>query len=247
MSLLQDALLRQLVLQSRLERLRKEEQQHWRLVDDPILSILPTRRQGLLMLPSLPPLRRRFLEDASIFHGSSPPNTSQEPSPLVHSGASDCLAVLQRIGSECRSGPFVDVLMLPGFTQASLELRVVTPTNAFPFKLHKLVSECRDETICRFMANGRAFLVVDKERFVSEILPKYFKQSQWGSFQRQLHNYGFERVAQGPYKGAFYHELFIQDQSGLMTFCKRVESISRDGKSRTSRQLPNFGQLRPAV
>lgn len=61
--------------------------------------------------------------------------------------------------------------------------------------------------IVSFYSHGRAFGVHDMERFIEEVMPKYFKQSKWNSFARQLNLYGFMRLASGPDSGGYYHEV----------------------------------------
>jgi len=153
----------------------------------------------------------------------------------------DCLAILQRLGSQPRSGPFLDVLALPGFDQAVSCLENSMDTLHFPSKLYQMIAECSDDSVCRFVARGRAFWVIDKERFVQQVLPRYCKQTKWGSFQRQLHNYGFERIAEGLHQGAFCHVLFVQGQPNLVTLIKRVGI-----KNSPHVDAPNLAALRSA-
>mmetsp|Transcript_3105 Transcript_3105/g.4265 ORF Transcript_3105/g.4265 Transcript_3105/m.4265 type:complete len:214 (+) Transcript_3105:873-1514(+) len=46
-------------------------------------------------------------------------------------------------------------------------------------------------------------------------MPRFFKQTKWTSFQRQLNLYGFQRITKGPDTGAYYHELFLLDREFL--------------------------------
>jgi len=71
--------------------------------------------------------------------------------------------------------------------------------------LHQQNSNSPD--VVSFYSHGRAFGVHDMERFVGEVMPKYFKQSKWNSFARQLNLYGFMRLASGPDAGGYYHEV----------------------------------------
>jgi len=73
-----------------------------------------------------------------------------------------------------------------------------------------------------FCAHGRAFCVYDVELFVAEIVPKYFRQSKWSSFCRQLNLYGFGRIGGGTDAGAYYHELFLRGKPQLSHFMRRV-------------------------
>jgi HSF-type DNA-binding len=45
--------------------------------------------------------------------------------------------------------------------------------------------------------HGRCFMVHDMKEFVSSMLPLWFRQSKFASFQRQLNLYGFQRLTQG--------------------------------------------------
>ena len=76
----------------------------------------------------------------------------------------------------------------------------------FPFRLHKMLSDVEergDASIVSWMPDGLHFKVHNPKRFVEEIIPKAFKQKSLKSFQRQLHLYGFQRVQDGPNKGAY--------------------------------------------
>ena len=53
------------------------------------------------------------------------------------------------------------------------------------------------------------------EEFTTEILPRYFNQSKFTSFQRQLNLYRFSRITTGKDRGGYYHELFLRDRAFL--------------------------------
>jgi hypothetical protein len=98
-------------------------------------------------------------------------------------------------------------------------------TEPFPEKLHRMLEEVEkdgDEDIVSFFSHGRAFGVHDAERFVSKIMPRFFKQSRLSSFQRQLNLYGFVRISSGPDAGGYYHELFLKKRPALCIHMRRV-------------------------
>lgn len=95
----------------------------------------------------------------------------------------------------------------------------------FPEKLHELITDAEangNSDIISFFPHGRAFAVHNVERFKNEIMPKYFKQSRFSSFQRQLNLYGFSRITQGRDSGGYYHEYFLQGRPALAIHMKRV-------------------------
>ena len=66
------------------------------------------------------------------------------------------------------------------------------------------------------------FKVHNPKRFCAEVMPKYFNQSKYKSFLRQLQNYGFARVIKGPNRGVCRHPFFIKNQRSLTNQIKRV-------------------------
>ena len=95
----------------------------------------------------------------------------------------------------------------------------------FPYKLHNMLEDTAkngQDHIVSWLPHGKAFLVHRPEEFTSLVLPRYFKQTKYKSFQRQLHIYGFRRIGSKSITdfGAYYHDKFIrgeQDSSLTMT------------------------------
>ncbi|KAH9810963.1 hypothetical protein DFH28DRAFT_983331 [Melampsora americana] len=66
---------------------------------------------------------------------------------------------------------------------------------AFLTKLFTMVNDSETNHLIRWSEpSGDSFFVVSSERFGRELLPKYFKHSNFGSFVRQLNMYGFHKV-----------------------------------------------------
>lgn len=120
-------------------------------------------------------------------------------------------------------------------------------TEPFPEKLHRMLDEVRadgKDDVISFFAHGRAFAVHDPDRFTSEVMPKFFKQSRLSSFQRQLNLYGFTRITSGPDAGGYYHELFLQGRPNLAVHMRRVGlpqgEDRRKMRAKNMRSEPNF-------
>ncbi|KAL3929900.1 MAG: hypothetical protein SGBAC_012006 [Bacillariaceae sp.] len=87
----------------------------------------------------------------------------------------------------------------------------------FPYKLHAMLDNAAEggyEDIVSW-AGDNGFQVHDKDAFVEKIIPKYFSQTKYRSFQRLLNMWGFERLREGPRKGAVYHEQFQRGNPSL--------------------------------
>jgi hypothetical protein len=89
---------------------------------------------------------------------------------------------------------------------------------AFPFKLHSILESSgasRQESIISWLPSGKAFKIHKPKEFANAIMPQYFNQTKYRSFQRQLYIYGFDRVKDKSSEdyGAYFHELFIRGAS----------------------------------
>ena len=58
----------------------------------------------------------------------------------------------------------------------------------FPMRLHYMLNSIEADGqghVISWQPHGRCFLVHDMKEFVSSMLPLWFRQSKWASFQRQ--------------------------------------------------------------
>ena len=92
------------------------------------------------------------------------------------------------------------------------------PDQLFPSKLFRLL-ECESndspDAIVSWILEGRAFIVRKPERFTKEIMPKYFGQTKFSSFQKQIYLYGFCFIKKGVGSGGYRHDLFRRDSPHL--------------------------------
>ena len=93
----------------------------------------------------------------------------------------------------------------------------------FPGKLHdmmKYVEQQGLEHVISCVLNGRGFMIHDPDRIV-DILPLFFGQTKYRSFRRQLNMWHFDRVKEGPNKGAFLHPYFVRGNRELCSQMSR--------------------------
>jgi hypothetical protein len=94
-------------------------------------------------------------------------------------------------------------------------------TQPFPGKLMEVLGRSDLAEIIEWMPHGRAFLVKQPKAFASQVLPRFFKQSKYLSFTRQLNLWGFKRITRGKDMGAYYHEIFLRGRPHLAMRMKR--------------------------
>jgi len=95
-----------------------------------------------------------------------------------------------------------------------------------------MIEKC-DSEIASWSENGENFVVKNVEKFATEVLPLYFKHSNFSSFARQLNFYGFRKLRTDPILTSdidprtacyvrFYHEKFQRDKPELLVQIKRA-------------------------
>ena len=73
------------------------------------------------------------------------------------------------------------------------ELRYRNHFQTFPQKLHLILSSGGHDDVISWLEDGKSWRVHNKERFIDEVMPKYFKSTKWKSFLRQVTGWGFKR------------------------------------------------------
>ena len=82
------------------------------------------------------------------------------------------------------------------------------------------------------------FRVHDQEEFAKSIMPKYCRHTQYKSFLRQLSMYKFQRVGDGPFRGAYQHPKFRRNQPEL---CNYMFRGLKDAMRQMERMTGDFG------
>lgn len=101
--------------------------------------------------------------------------------------------------------------------------------SSFPAKLYLLL-ESASEDIVSWLEDGKSFRVYDMERFVTSILPQYFKVSKFESFQRQLNLYGFKRIQGDRGTVAYFNANFERGNFSNLNLVRRVPTMRNKNK-----------------
>lgn len=87
-----------------------------------------------------------------------------------------------------------------------------------------MVSDPTTDDYFRFTPDGSGLTILNVERFVSELLPLYFKHSNLSSFVRQLNTYGFSKVDHGDGPYIYAHPDFHRDYPARLALIQRKSS-----------------------
>lgn len=119
--------------------------------------------------------------------------------------------------------------------------RTLKEPQHFPFKLFVVLEHATDSDDCNhvvsWIQDGRAFAIHDRDLFLKHIVPRFFKQTKFRSFTRQLNLWGFTRCVcnEGRVDGAWKHEHFVRGMVERLGFIQRVEVKSGKPKIRKRR------------
>jgi hypothetical protein len=126
--------------------------------------------------------------------------------------------------------------------QQSLKTRrtSIAPKGSFPMKLYHMLEHLEAAgfaNIISFQPHGRAIRIHLHQRFVNEVLPRYFPDiNNIASFLRQLNIYGFRRmIDNGPDHNSYYHAMFLRGRPDL---CQLIERPLRGQYSKRKKYDP---------
>ena len=103
----------------------------------------------------------------------------------------------------------------------------------FISKLHSMVADPNTDDYFTWTSDGSGLTILNVERFVSELLPLYFKHSNLSSFVRQLNTYGFSKIDHGDGPYIYSHPDFHRDFPERLALIQRNQTAQKGGLVRT--------------
>lgn len=127
----------------------------------------------------------------------------------------------------------------------------------FLSKTYHMIDRC-DPEIATWSASGDNFVVKNVEKFASNVLPLYFKHSNFSSFARQLNFYGFRKLRTDPILTSdvdprtacyvrFYHDKFQKDRPELLHQIKRATKSDQQSKDEVESLKGEVSKLKECI
>ncbi|XP_052205843.1 heat shock factor protein HSF24-like [Diospyros lotus] len=91
-------------------------------------------------------------------------------------------------------------------------------------KTFQLVDDRSTDDVVSWNDSGTAFVVWKMAEFAKDLLPNYFKHSNFSSFVRQLNTYGFRKIV--PDKWEFANDNFKRGQEELLLQIRRRKAVN---------------------
>jgi len=90
-------------------------------------------------------------------------------------------------------------------------------------KLRLMLADPANMDLIRWIDTSR-FVVINPESLAAHILPNYYKHSNFNSFVRQLHGYGFHKEAMDDGSVQFYHTSLLANAFNPTDFSRKQSS-----------------------
>ncbi|KAI7725314.1 hypothetical protein M8C21_029662 [Ambrosia artemisiifolia] len=104
----------------------------------------------------------------------------------------------------------------------------------FLSKCYEMVDDPSTDSLISWSPTNDSFIVWDETEFSSELLPKYFKHSNYSSFQRQLNIYGFRKTDTDRWE--FANDCFIKGQKHLLKSINRKKAMIVTSQQKVAQQ-----------
>lgn len=97
--------------------------------------------------------------------------------------------------------------------------------------------------IC-WLPHGRGFTILDKKKFETEVMPKFFQDAKYTSFTRRLRRWNFRIQTHGHKRSSYFHPSFVKGREDL---CREMKALPQVRKRRSASNLTASSSSLPSL
>eukprot|EP01036_Dinobryon_divergens_P021999 gene21999-30231_t len=170
---------------------------------------------------SIPSLPATIKSDSSTLR----PAVVSAQSPVM-SSSSSAFSSTNISAASAAAAAALSASVSTGANGQQITIQKIPGLSVFLTKIYNIFSirEYSEKDWCCWGSNGDTIVFKSIEQFSKNVLPKYFKHSNFQSFVRQLNMYDFRKTAQNPNHVEFQHTYFKRNQPELLINIKRKPS-----------------------
>eukprot|EP01083_Nonionella_stella_P065429 171423_1 len=114
--------------------------------------------------------------------------------------------------------------------------------SSFPLTLMEILDNEDISDIISWLPHSKGFVILDKDRFANEILPRYFKVAKFSSFNRRMKRWKFNLQRTSRHETSYSHPQFIRHK---ISDCLKMRPLPQNVVNTKKMRNPTVFERKP--